>query len=399
MKLKYYLSFFVAGAMLIGMNSCSDDNDSNPTLNLPDSFKLNTPALAPTVVDLESTTDSIVLTWSQPDYGGFPMVTTYYIQYANTEDFQNAEIFPDFEDSEAVRFIQEDEPVNVCRAAVATEDLNRNLLKLLNVNSADDLPQQQDVFFRITAQTYSTTTIYSNVVKMTVKPFFQALVAADPLLWYMTGSCIGDGSWTNTVPFGCMPMYFSQESTYDELDGTGDIVWAGVLTPDGFKFRGSPDDNWAVQIGQGDTFGEFKINDGGSANISVPQSGYYKVVLNTKTNTPTISEYTDKVRTFNGIAIAGSWDPNWSDVEMTPVTSAAENHDWYIQFSFEAGTEFKFKQAGSWDTNWGWGGLFNLSYGYYGFGEGNGGNFYISEAGTYDIFFNDILGVFRLVRQ
>lgn len=394
MKFKYFLATMLVGGALIGFTSCDDDNDSNPTLRMPETFQLNTPALAEVPVDLEMTADSIRLTWSQPDYGGMPLVTTYYVQYGIDDKFETVQ---DEEGNVINNFIQEDEPVNVVSKAIAAEDLNRNLMKLLNVTSADQVPENQDVYFRVSAQTYSTGVIYSNIVKMKVQPYFRALVAADPFVWYMTGSCIGDGSWGSVVPTGCMPMYLSQQNSYDELDGTGDIVWAGYLNSNGFKFRGSPDDNWAVQIGQGDAFGEYKLNDGGSGNITVPEDTYYMVVLNTKTNTPVITPFDGKVRTFSGISMAGSFN-GWGDAEMTPVTTVVENHDWYATQEFAAGDEVKFKETGTWDTNWG-GTLTSFSNGYYGNGEGNGYNLYIAEAGTYDVYFNDLLGVFRFVRQ
>lgn len=394
MKFKYFLATMLVGGALIGFTSCDDDNDSNPTLHMPETFQLNTPALAEVPVDLELTADSIRLTWSQPDYGGMPLVTTYYLQYGIDDKFETVQ---DEEGNFVNNFIQEDEPVSEVCKAIAPADLNRNLMKLLNVTSVDQVPEVLDVYFRVSAQTYSTDVIYSNVVKMKVQPFFQALVAADPFIWYMTGFCIGDGSWENTVPTGCMPMYLSQENTYDELDGSGDIVWAGFLNSNGFKFRGSPDDNWAVQIGQGDAFGEYKLNDGGSGNITVPEDSYYMVVLNTKTNTPVITPFEGKVRAFDSISMAGSFN-DWGDKEMTPVTSIVENHDWYATQEFAAGDAVKFKQTGTWDTNWG-GALSSFSTGYYGNGVGNGADLYITVAGTYDIYFNDLLGVFRFVRQ
>lgn len=394
MKFKYILSFLLVGSVMAGVTSCSDDNDSNPTLRMPDAFQLNTPALAQTIIDLAETSDSIRLTWSQPDYGGMPLVATYYIQYAVDDKFDTT---TDEDGNVENNFIQEDEPLYSCNGAVAVSDLNRNVLKLLNVTSESQLPQEQDVYFRITAQTYSTDLIYSNVVKMKVQPFYQALVAADPVLWYLTGSCIGDGSWSSTVPTGCMPMYFSQESSYNELDGSGVIVWAGVLNPDGFKFRGSPDDNWAVQIGQGDAFGEYKLNDGGSANVAVPEEGYYLVTLDTKTNLPVITTYEDKVHVFEGVSLSGSFN-DWGNTEMSPVTTVVENHDWYLTIDLNAGDEVKFKETASWDFNWG-GTFTSLSNGYYGNGIGNGYNLYISEEGTYNIYFNDILGTFRFVKQ
>ena len=56
--------------------ACETDNDSNPILNEPDTFTLNTPAYAANnVYDLKNA-QSVELTCSQPDYG-FPAATTY----------------------------------------------------------------------------------------------------------------------------------------------------------------------------------------------------------------------------------------------------------------------------------------------------------------------------------
>lgn len=49
---KYIIASLLAGVALMGFTSCEDDRDSNPTLTVPDSFVLNTPALAGNVYDL-----------------------------------------------------------------------------------------------------------------------------------------------------------------------------------------------------------------------------------------------------------------------------------------------------------------------------------------------------------
>ncbi len=48
--------------------SCSDDNASNPTLQTPNTFKLNTPSYSNQLIDLATST-GIDFTWSQPAYG------------------------------------------------------------------------------------------------------------------------------------------------------------------------------------------------------------------------------------------------------------------------------------------------------------------------------------------
>lgn len=87
MKLYKILSTAALGLSLgLTFASCADDNGSNPVLHMPDSFTLNTPALAGNAYDLKNTTDSIAFTWSQPDYGGMPLVTNYKLQYVVSKD-------------------------------------------------------------------------------------------------------------------------------------------------------------------------------------------------------------------------------------------------------------------------------------------------------------------------
>ena len=69
--------------------ACETDNDSNPILNEPDTFTLNTPAYAANnVYDLKNA-QTVELTCSQPDYG-FPAATTYTVQASFEQDFIEA---------------------------------------------------------------------------------------------------------------------------------------------------------------------------------------------------------------------------------------------------------------------------------------------------------------------
>lgn len=157
--------------------------------------------------------------------------------------------------------------------------------------------------------------------------------------------------------------------------------------------------SWDVQWGQDDAFGSYKKNDGGSGNITVPSAGYYRITLNTATDELTIEPYDQTPTVFSGIAIMGGWDSWANDVVMNPCSASANNHDWYLEYTLDAGTAFKFKQAGSWDYNKG--GVF-IAEGtdvLYGFGVGNGDNLVIPETGTYTLLFNDITGVFRLIKK
>ena len=71
--------------------ACSEDRDSNPTLNLShasDQFKLNMPGNAVNNTYDLINAENIILTCNQPNYGGVPYVTRYFTQVAfNENDF------------------------------------------------------------------------------------------------------------------------------------------------------------------------------------------------------------------------------------------------------------------------------------------------------------------------
>lgn len=80
MKKIYKSLLFAVIATLPFLTSCKDDNDSNPTLTVPESFVLNTPEFAANNVYDIPATSTVNLTTTQPDYGGWPAAVTYAVQ-------------------------------------------------------------------------------------------------------------------------------------------------------------------------------------------------------------------------------------------------------------------------------------------------------------------------------
>lgn len=400
-----------AALLALGMafvtSSCEDDNDSNPTLHMPESFTLNTPALAGNAINLEGMGDSITFTWSQPDYGGMPLITTYKLQYLVSNDGAGVETTDDgtlkFADDADVK--EYDEGTTVCSYKLGGADLNSLLLRELGVSSADGVPSVADVYYRLSAQTTSTEKVYSNIVKMSYVPYYVRLESAEPVTWYLIGNCFGEGSWGGDLITGMLPLYLTGDS-YNEDTGYGIVSWTGYIS-DSFKLRGSLEDNWATQIGQGDAFGEFKINDGGSGNIS-PTPGYYTITLDTKqvamgeTSGITI-ESAEAATAYTEFYLNGSFN-SWGDGQaMTPVNTVAgmENHDWYTNIHLPAGSEVKF-QTNNWAVEIGskYDQTPSCSSGYYGVGAKSGGwNIYITAEADYLVIVNDISGAFRFIKQ
>lgn len=391
------------------VSSCADDNDSNPVLHMPETFTFNTPALAGNSLDLKNANDSIAFTWNQPDYGGMPLVTTYKLQYVIGKNEGEVNVLDGggYAFSETADVKEYDETTTSCNYKIAASDVDLILLRELGL-SQDNMPASVDVYYRLAAHTTSTSNIYSNVVKMSYVPYYQRLEVAEPVTWYLTGSCFGEGGWGGDLLTGMVPLYLTGDS-YNEDTGYGNVSWTGYLPANtGFKLRGSLTDNWATQIGQGSSFGEFAINDGGSGNISPTESGIYTISLDTKKvamgDASGISiTKTDDAPVYEGFYLNGSFN-DWGDaVALTPVNTAdgVENHDWYTHITLPAGAEVKF-QTNSWAVEIGskYTETPSCTSGFYGIGAKSGGwNIYIKDAANYLVIVNDITGAFRFIKE
>ena len=91
------------------------------------------------------------------------------------------------------------------------------------------------------------------------------------------------------------------------------------------------------------------------------------------------------------IGMPGAYQ-DWNPAEnlMNGMSTSVENHDWYLLNVTYGDTELKFAANGAWDVNWG-----NTNFPY-GIGTGGGPNIPV-KAGTYNVFFNDILGIYNFV--
>jgi len=400
-KIYSYALLLLAGAF--AFTACSDDNDSNPTLIQPTSFVVNNPAIGSANLDLEKSA-TVTLTWSQPVFTNFsaPVVPTYTVEFSPTASF--TQLFDaSLDDNTGADYIALAETYSTGSADINTATVNRSIIEMMGW-SESEVPAVLPLAVRVKAAVQDASfneygTIYSNVVTLNTVPYYIELKPADPEIWWLIGADIGDGSWGSDIGKCVVPMQTINGFDYDTKTGQGEIQWIGYLAGGGFKLRGSLDDGWATQWGQGASFGTFVKNDGGSGNITVPEAGVYTVTLNTKDDELTVEKYAEAAPVYSGMAIAGSFN-DWSDTEMAPVHTytGAENHDWYITTTFNAGDEVKVKQAGSWDFNKG-GSFVEYGEGLYVYGVSNGDNLVIPEAATYTILFNDITGFIRFIKQ
>lgn len=415
---------YIIGALLVGIislfASCSDDNDSNPTLIQPKEFVLNTPAYANATIDLEKST-GLELTWSQPKYtaDNAPINATYEVQVSPTNSFtvSTDEAAADESGEKVPDYAVLSNTTQKCNISASAEEMDKALVKILKWTE-ENVPAEQEMYVRVNAYILEGTSrlnpVASNSVRLKVKPYYIELKDAVPTMWYLVGNMFG-AKWANDKNIGvdALPMFLKPNFSYDKKTGAGEIEYTNYFLTDefdekaesavaGFKILPSSFD-WDYSMDGG---GKLKDNiayrgstnsDGG--HILAGADGYYTITLNTANNTATMVKYEGNVTNYGTIQIATSLDDFASDTPMLPYnTEGVENHAWYYVMEVPAGqtVSFKFKIAGSWDTNWGFGaedGAVNM----YGKCEANGHNIGLTE-GKYCISFNDITGAFSIVK-
>ena len=414
---------YIIGAMLVGIislfASCSDDNDSNPTLIQPTEFKLNTPEYVNSTIDLEHST-GLGLTWSQPKYtaDNAPINVTYEVQVSPTNTFtvSTDEAAADESGEKVPDYAVLSHTTQLCKTSASAEEIDKALVKILKWTE-DNVPAEQEMYVRVNAYILEGTShlnpIASNSVKLNVKPYYIELKDAVPTMWYLVGNMFG-GKWAGDKSIGvdALPMFLKPNFSYDKKTGAGEIEYTNYFLTDEFNdkaesavagFKILPSSfNWDYSMDGG---GKLKDNiayrgstnsDGG--HILAGADGYYTITLNTANNTATMVKYEGNVTNYGTIQIAGSFN-EWADTPMLPYnTEGVENHAWYYVMEVPAGetAQFKFKIAGSWDTSWGYGaedGAINM----YGKCDAGGKNIGLAE-GKYVISFNDITGAFSIVK-
>ena len=246
------------------MTACSDDNDSNPSIQTPTEFKLNTPALVNTPIDLANSS-KIILTCSQPNYG-YTASVQYTVQVATDENMTDA--------------VELSETSNSAKVEI---DANLLASTLTNIyvqkgKTEADFPMDVKAYFRLKANIVTSngnvvegTEILSNVVSLNKIHLLFSLPAVNlPKNVYVTGSFC-DWDWAKS--FDMVQVY-----------GTEDTFWRLVYIDDsGIKLNTATEWNGS-EVGfagitvSGDCKDEIIDKDG---NIASSKPGWYLVIVTT----------------------------------------------------------------------------------------------------------------------
>lgn len=246
------------------MTACSDDNDSNPSIQTPTEFKLNTPALVNTPIDLANSS-KIMLTCSQPNYG-YTASVQYTVQVATDENMTDA--------------VELSETSNSAKVAIDAASLASTLTNIYvqKGKTEADFPMDVKAYFRLKANIVTSngnvvegTEILSNVVSLNKIHLLFSLPPVNlPKNVYVVGNFC-DWKWDN-----CFDMV--------QVYGTEDTFWHLVYIDDsGIKFNtaevwNNNEVGYAGITVSGDCKDDI-IDNGG--NIASKNPGWYLVIVTT----------------------------------------------------------------------------------------------------------------------
>lgn len=400
--MKKIFSLILAVCFAGMFTACSDDRDANPTIQQPTTFMLNQPVYS-SGIDL-AIAKTISFSWSQPDYG-LPLAANYKLQVSNNGQFTQA-FDPNIKQEEQLgkaNFVTINDAYKYCKGEMRAVNLAK-ALQQLNAYKEEAVPATSEVWVRCMAITTGAEPVYSNAVKLSVVPVYVELKDAPPATWYLIGSCIGDGAWTNgkdAIGSSMLPMYTKPGEIYDKGTGDGTFEYTGYFPADAqFKIVKTPGDwDHNVVCGGGAPL-LTSVRDGGNdpGNITVPAAGYYTITLKSKTGETTITKATSTPSASYPIMNMPGTLNGWNEKSGNPMTAfsaSAENHDWVTKVTFDedapADGGVKFA-AGSWDKSWG---VADFPYGI----AISGGVNIPYRKGTYLVIFNDFTGQYLFIEQ
>lgn len=264
----------MALALLIGTCFTSCKQDTQPRLEKPTEFVLNTPPMANQTYIL-SAQNGVDLTVSQPDYG-MGVVTDYQTQISYTEDFA------EYANIESIS--------NQAKINISGEEMAQAMCKLMGYvsNDTENLfsPEAREVYVRVRAlipnAEYSEIT--SNTIKLMIKPYKAVkLPGRIYVIGQVSGWDINNGA-----------VYLEEA-----VNAVGSRIYSGVVpmtagdAAGGFRFYTALG-NWGDN-GQLPSIGS-NADDGNNASVTVDENGVY-----------------------SGTAVAGkgNWNiTNWEDGDM-----------------------------------------------------------------------------------
>ena len=332
--MKKIFKFMLLPALVLPLlfTSCDEDRDSNPTLDLShlaEGFVLNTPALAENNTYDPYYAKNLVLTCSQPNYGGVPYPVKYYAQVSINPTFVSD---PTVAHKELATYAE-----NPSSLDFDAYEVNKAIVSLFRAANPDaNLPDEMPVYIRLRAviggalnKTLGET--YSNVITLpSVKATIPDAKFTENL--FLIGSSI-QTPWESWKP---IPQVFDKKGEYYGI----------IYVPAGGEF------NWGTEINDKLGINQIKeINDvagagitaGDDQNLKVANAGWYtlhfmgEISKDKKNINWTLTVYKTQVCLI-GACIGQT---NWGFADENALTAPDDPSGDWVSPAFTAGSELR----------------------------------------------------------
>jgi hypothetical protein len=242
------------GALLIGIasifTSCKDDREYNPTIQMPTTFTLNTPAATDQYIQL-SGDNTVHLTWSQPNYG-YNAYVTYNVQVGLAQSDGSIKwCQKDIKDDNGNVIGKEDDYLSTnffeCNADISAEEIAMAINQIDGFTKIEDYVDQgfRKIAFRVKAAIYEALTdlvpgsviVSDNVVYLNYVRAYAAIKS--PAFIYIVGN-LNDWIAPNTGNAEALADWRLYETDFGNqvFEGTFDLP-SGMLQ---FRFYTYLDD-------------------------------------------------------------------------------------------------------------------------------------------------------------
>lgn len=311
--IKSFVLPLLAIAVLPMMTACSEDRDSNPTLQDATEFHLNTPAIALG----ESTYDlakgaTLNLSCNQPNYG-YTAPVVYQVQVSIDPNFTK-----DTEANKGVDFKTLKATYTSANMNVDGAELNNAVVKLYQNSheGADPTGIDLPVYVRLRAHVDFTDNTYinSNVIKL---PHTQvSYLAVTPTEMYLSGASIHHGNEAKAMGL-----------IYGEADWFYSMIYAEANTSIHFGDDDTASNGYAniANLQDNGNAGLSKAADGG---IQFANAGWYIIAIQGKVDAANNKiVYTFRTEAPKAYIIGAAAGGNWGDPTTGWELTAPDNAD------------------------------------------------------------------------
>ncbi len=301
-KMKNLLYLALALMVVPFMTSCETDDDSNPTIQHPDTFVLNVPAYASTGIYDLAHSESVNVTTTQPDYG-YPAITIYEVQVS---------LDPSFETFETLETTYTTASIDI--DGVTLNNIVVSLYQSAN-DGADPSGQLIPVYIRLQAHVSGTSDTYCLSNSIELSQVSVSYVATIPSTVYVGGASIrrGESGKAFAPVYGLDGQYYAMAY----LTAGAPIYWGDNANSQNTAFGDFYDET--------EDAGAFVGEDGG---VEVSTDGWYvlfmKLSIEDNSFVSELTLYPAESYLIGEVTADDAWtteDPDWA---LIPGATASE---------------------------------------------------------------------------